>query len=38
MSSSRKAFEYFRGEWPRSAAIEDNKRVLKEKYDLAKEL
>eukprot|EP00614_Pseudopedinella_elastica_P019003 CAMPEP_0172649386 /NCGR_PEP_ID=MMETSP1068-20121228/241755_1 /TAXON_ID=35684 /ORGANISM="Pseudopedinella elastica, Strain CCMP716" /LENGTH=951 /DNA_ID=CAMNT_0013463735 /DNA_START=322 /DNA_END=3177 /DNA_ORIENTATION=- len=38
LEDAEKAFEYFRAIWPRSASAEENKRVLKEKYDLAKQL
>lgn len=29
---------HHRSQWPRTPAVEDNKRILKEKYDSAKEL
>jgi len=38
LGDAEQAFEHFRKQWPRAAAIEANKRTLKEKYDLAKEL
>mmetsp|Transcript_29599 Transcript_29599/g.38147 ORF Transcript_29599/g.38147 Transcript_29599/m.38147 type:complete len:740 (+) Transcript_29599:62-2281(+) len=38
LQDAEKAFEYFREQWPRAGSIEDNKRVLKEKFDLAKQL
>jgi len=38
LGDAEHAFEHFRKHWPRTAAIEANKKTLKEKYDLAKEL
>ena len=38
LGDAEQAFEHFRKHWPRAAAIEANKKTLKEKYDLAKEL
>jgi kinesin family protein 6/9 len=38
LSDAEQAFEHFRRSWPRGSAIEANKKALKEKYDLAKEL
>jgi hypothetical protein len=38
LEEPQSAFEYFRGSYPRGAAIDDNKALLKEKYTLAKTL